>query len=112
MVNMPDNNAGIFSLVCSKPVANPAAIPPKRARNVDKKGFNPIVIPLAAIAAPIAILPSVVRSAISSTRYVMKTPIVITAHSKPKDTEPIKISNIIESIPLFFAILTNNDDCF
>jgi len=49
-------------------------------------------------------LPSTVKSAMLSMRYVIKTPMVMTAHNVPRETAPNSISSIFLH-PFSFLIL-------
>ena len=71
MVRIPAKSAGIFSLVCRKPVIRPARPPAKAAAKMAKMGFVPFTIRVTATAAPRGKDPSTVMSATSSTRKVI-----------------------------------------
>ena len=87
-MRIPARIAGIAHLVCKKPVTAPAAAPAAIATIRDSQGFTPIVIIVAQIEPPRAKLPSTVRSAISSTLYVIYTPRAMIPQSTPWLTAP------------------------
>ena len=71
MVRMPDSSAGIFSLVCKRPVHRPARQPHPMAHSDARYGSVFFTISAQATAAPRGSEPSTDRSATSRTRYVI-----------------------------------------
>ena len=84
-VIMPLNNFGIFKYLLRTPVIIPHIAPDKTAAIVAIKGLTPIEMSVPQIAAPIKKLPSAVRSAKSSKRYVRKIPSANKQHGRPLD---------------------------
>lgn len=71
IVKIPDKIGGILNTVLNEPVITPDAIPARVAINKLVNGSNPTVIKIALTQPPSAKLPSTVRSAKSSSLYVI-----------------------------------------
>ena len=71
IVKIPDKIGGILNTVLKNPVITPDAIPARVAINKLVNGSNPTVIKIALTQPPSAKLPSTVRSAKSSSFYVI-----------------------------------------
>lgn len=82
-VKIPARIAGIPIQVCRIPVISPASMPARKAHSIATHTFAPCVIITMHTAPPVAIVPSTVRSARSSTLKVMNTPIAISPQIKP-----------------------------
>ena len=87
-VKIPARIAGIPIQVCRIPVISPASMPARKAHSIATHTFAPCVIITMHTAPPVAIVPSTVRSARSSTLNVMNTPIAISPQIKPCATAP------------------------
>ncbi|MNI85205.1 hypothetical protein D3C73_1421780 [compost metagenome] len=71
IIRIPESNPLTFPLVCKSPVHAPAAAPPIKAIRQASTGEYPWEIITAAIAPPVAKLPSTVRSGKSKMRNVI-----------------------------------------
>ncbi len=75
--------AGMPQAVWSRPVIRPASRPLRNEQSSASHGLTPEDIRMTQTAPPVASEPSTVRSAISSIRKVMYTPIAMTPISDP-----------------------------
>src|SRR5699024_2026645 len=62
IIKIPDNKLLIFTLVCKIPSIHPARKPADAPKHVAKTGEMPLIIEIAATAAPVTKLPSTVKS--------------------------------------------------
>ncbi len=87
-VRIPARMAGMPHFVWNRPVARPARRPETKAHSRASQQFMPPRISITATAPPVAMEPSTVRSATSSTRKVMYTPMAMMPHTRPCAAAP------------------------
>ena len=87
-VRMPERIAGISKTVVRKPVTAPQTAPAAVAARMASAGSTPATTRTAATAPPVAKLPSTVRSGMSSSLKVMKTPSTMMPQRMPWETAP------------------------
>ena len=87
-VRIPDRMAGMPMKVWNRPVTRPAAMPASREQSRATHTFCPPSIIIMQTAPPVHRLPSTVRSAISSTRKVIYTPMAMIPQIRPWAAAP------------------------
>ena len=87
-VRMPARMAGMPMKVCRMPVTRPASMPARNAHSSAIQRLTPCVMRTRQTAPPVAMVPSTVRSARSSTLKVMYTPMAMRPQMSPCATAP------------------------